>query len=450
MGWRNPFFQKKRGGRSTGMRNLAYWSELLLSVSLVVVGGATLLLHIFQVLVPDWRASRAPAGFEAGICEITEQREPRRDGPLGVIGSGLELQASRVTDDGKLLPPVWIKREVGSFSPTRTDVEDMAAIYAVGTDHACWFDPNNSSRLMLRRPLRWWPWPVALIPLSLFAVGVWGIIASLMQVVTSVERRSLVAGNARRLDPMRESSAESATLAEFSAADEEHGVRYPHRLPAIGTAGWRMAGLMLVTTIWNILLAYFVYVASLQMLRGDPAWLVLVLVVMLGLVGLWLAFNLIREFWERRGIGQTHLEISEHPLALGGQYAVFLSQTGRMKLRRLTAELVCEEAASYQQGTDLRTSVAVVHREELGKWIGIRVEMGQPFEMDFTFTVPAEAMHSFRSPHNEVRWMLVVEGETDRGQEVHRQYSMNVRPAIKPGDGQQVAFVEPSEMEPTA
>jgi hypothetical protein len=302
----------------------------------------------------------------------------------------------------------------------------------------------------LRRTLRWWPWPVALIPFSLFAVGVWGIVASLMQVATSAERRSLVTAKAVRLDPLRESPAESATLTVPDHRDETRGTYYDHRLPAAGTAGWRMAGLMLVTAIWNVLLAYFIYVASLQYLRGDPPWLVLGLVVLLGLVGVWLAFNLIREFWERRGIGHTLLEISEHPLALGGEYRAYLSQTGHMKLRTLVVELVCEEVASYQQGTDSRTSVEVVYREELRKWRGLNVATGQPFEADITLWIPATAMHSFRSQHNEVRWMLVVRGETDRKQEVHRQYAMNVRPAAKHNEVDLLAAGAPGEMEPTA
>ncbi len=418
-----------------------------MSVSLVLVGGATLLLHIFHVLLPDWRESRALRGFEPGVCQITDYQIHRRGNPLGVIEFGIELQASRIAEQG-LLPPVWIERELGNFSPTRSDVDHMAQLYTPGTEHACWYDPDDNSRLVLRRTLRWWPWPVALIPLSLFSVGVWGIVASLMQVATSAERRSLVAVKAARLDPSRKSAAPSGTLVAVGNDDESRGVHYAHRLPVAGTAGWRMAGLMLVTAIWNVLLAYFVYVASLQYLRGNPPWLVLGLVVLLGLVGVWLAFNLIREFWERRGIGQTYLEISEHPLAIGGEYRVYLSQTGRMKLRKLTLELVCQEVASYQQGTDSRTSVESVYRDELRKWQGLSVDAGEPFEAEITIAIPANAMHSFRSQHNEIRWMLVVRGETDRQQEVLRQYNMNVRPASKRDDSELLALHSSNDLGP--
>lgn len=433
MAWRNPLFQKKRGGRSTGMRNVAHWSELFLSISLVIVGTVTLGLHISQVLLPDWRESRAPRGYEAGTCQVTELRV--HEYSRGILEYGIEVEAAVVTEDG-LQEPVWIDRLLGEFSPTRGDALQMAEAYRPGTQHACWYDPADPTHLILRRQMRWWVWPVTLIPASLLAVGVFGIVASLMQVATSAERRSLVTVKAVRLDPLRESSSDSTMLPAIGLDDQSPGTHYPHRLPVIGTAGWRMAGLMMVTAIWNMLLAFFVYVASLEYLRGNQPWLALMLVVLLGVVGVWLAYNLISEFWHRRGIGQTHVELSDHPLAVGGEYHAYLMQTGRMEARTLLVELVCEESASYQQGTDSRTSTETVIRQELRKWRNLTIDPSQPFEVEFSFRIPTDAMHSFRSPHNEIRWMLIVRGETSRAQEILRQFVMNIRPASLAGNGE--------------
>jgi hypothetical protein len=442
MAWRNPLFFKKRGRRSTGMRNVGHWSELLLSVSLVVMGGVTLGLHVFQVLVPDWNESRAPRGWEPGMCRVTELEIREKENPLSVGEFSIAIQAARITDTGTLQPPVWLDREIGNFSPTRNDALHMAEPYKPGTEHPCWFDPAAPNHLILRRPMRWWVWPVTLIPASLFAVGIFGIVASLMQVSTSAERRSLVSVKAMRLDASRESSSDSRHLTVPPIDDESPGVRFAHRLPALGTAGWRMAGLMIACAFWNVLLAYFVYVASLEYLRGNSPWLVLGLVVMLGLVGVWLAFTLIREFWHRRGIGQTHVEVSEHPLTLGGTYRGYLMQTGRMVVRSLTVELVCEELAIYQQGTDTRTSTEVVCRQSVQKWRHIEVDPTGLFESEFEFTIPADGMHSFRTPHNEIRWMLLVRGDTMKGQPIFRQFMLNVRPSAIHNEGRVLAASE--------
>ena len=454
MAWRNPFLHKKRGSRSNAMRNVGYWSEVFLSVSLLVVGTITLALFIFQVLLPDWHDSRRPRGYAPGMCQVTmlrfhEHSTPIRleDDAIEVGEYSIEVQAARIKEDQSLDPPVWIERELGHFSPTRIDAQQMADHYKPGTELACWYDPDDPSRLVLRRSMRWWVWPVTLIPVSLLGVGIWGIVASLMQVATSVERRSLVAVKAVRLDPLRESSAESTMVPAVELQDESPGTRYAHRLPVLGTQKWRMAGLMIVCAIWNSLVAYLVYVASLEYMAKNPPWMAIGLVLLLGVVGVWLAFNLIREFWERRGIGQAQLEISAHPLALGGTYRVYLVQSGRMHLRWLTVELACEESASFRQGTDLRTCTEQVQHEELRKWQQLNIEPHLPFEADLSLTIPANAMHSFRSPHNEICWMLLVRGLTDRRQEVYRQFALNVRPAqqVKADEEQAADPAEPAE-----
>lgn len=448
MPWRN-LFPKKRGGRRTGRRSVGHWSELLLSLSLVVIGGGALLLHVFQVLLPDWREARELRGFERGVCEITQTRIVPHENPLGVTDYVVEIQASLITEQGQL-PPVWLDSDFGDSSPSRSDALHLERMFQTGEQRQCWYDPAQPSRLVLRRSHRWWPWPVALIPASLLAVGVWGIVASLMQVATSAERRSMVSAKALRLDPLRESpetspvkqatdaSSVAVPAVTHSGGDASappqpvgSGAQQPYRLYPHGATAWRVAGLFLVCGIWNTLLAYFCVVASRQFLRDDLPLLALVLVVMLGLVGVWLAFHLVREFWQRRGIGPSQLEVSEHPLAVGGTYRAYFLQIGRMQLESLAVLLVCEESASYQQGTDSRTEVLTVYQQQLRLWRGLNIEPGQPFEADLNFAIPESAMHSFRSPHNEVRWLLCVRGKTEQQQVIDRRFTLRVRPAVQ-------------------
>ncbi len=423
---RNPLFVKKRGARRTSTRMVGHWSELLLSLSLVVVGGGILTLHVVRVMLPEWRATQELRGLEPTTCQIIDSSIFQRRMPLAVAEFGLKIKASRISEEG-LAPPVWIDLGFRGFTPSRADATHLAQWYKPGDEFPCWFDPDDPSRLLLRRPYRWWPLAVALIPASLLAVGIWGIVASLMQVATSAERRSLVVVKAVGRDPRRHGPTSAATLPASATEGTSLGLQGAYRLPIAGTA-WRTLGLFFVCVIWNALLAYFGYIASGQFLRGDPVWLALGLVVALGLVGVWLAFHSVRELWERRGVGPTQIEVSEHPLTLGGEYHAHLLQTGKMELRTLRLCLICEESASYQQGTDSRTSVETVYRRELRKWRSLKMRPGEPFEAEWSFQIPRDAMHSFRSPNNEIRWLLVVEGTTTQGQSLLRRFSLSVWP----------------------
>jgi hypothetical protein len=64
-------------------------------------------------------------------------------------------------------------------------------------------------------------------------------------------------------------------------------------------------------------------------------------------------------------IGTTRLEVSHHPFYPGGTFRGFVSQSGRLHVRWFQVQLVCEEQAIYQQGTDTRRATSRVHRATL-------------------------------------------------------------------------------------
>ena len=75
---------------------------------------------------------------------------------------------------------------------------------------------------------------------------------------------------------------------------------------------------------------------------------------------------------------------------------------------------MCEEAATYRQGTNTRTETRQVFRQELFRREDFEIEAGCPSRRSSTSTVPAGAMHSFKADHNEINWTLVVEGRRGR------------------------------------
>jgi hypothetical protein len=123
------------------------------------------------------------------------------------------------------------------------------------------------------------------------------------------------------------------------------------------------------------------------------------------------------------------MEISDHPFRPGGQYRLFLSQSGRLAIKALRVSLVCEEAATYRQGTNTRTENQAVYRQELFCHEAFRGESGLPFETEFDLNVPEGAMHSFKASHNEINWILTVEGDVANWPRYRRSFPVIVRPA---------------------
>jgi hypothetical protein len=225
------------------------------------------------------------------------------------------------------------------------------------------------------------------------------------------------------------------------------GVRLAYRLPSDAASGQMSLALALVSVIWNTLVAGFAFQVVRQHLAGNPNWLLTWLLVPLVLAGGWTIYALVRQILLTVGTGTTLLEIAEHPLYPGRRYEAFLSQTGRLQVRWFQVQLVCEERATYQQGTDTRTAAAVVHSETVFSERKFEIPQGGAFEAHFTVPVPAAAMHSFSAAHNAVSWMLVVRGRMARWPEFERRFPLYIYPAVKaqaPGSAVSQSPLEPS------
>ena len=61
----------------------------------------------------------------------------------------------------------------------------------------------------------------------------------------------------------------------------------------------------------------------------------------------------------------------------------FCRRPGRLHVRWFQVQLVCEEQATYQQGTDTRTATAIVHRETVFSERKFDIPPGEAFETHF-------------------------------------------------------------------
>jgi hypothetical protein len=112
----------------------------------------------------------------------------------------------------------------------------------------------------------------------------------------------------------------------------------------------------------------------------------------------------------------------------GHEYEVFLSQAGRLKMNVLELLLVCDERATFLQGTNTRTEVRRVHQVPLHRDEEFEIVPGEPFATRLKFQVPPLAMHSFKAPHNEVFWRMIVRGNVQGWPDFERHFPLVVHP----------------------
>jgi hypothetical protein len=280
---------------------------------------------------------------------------------------------------------------------------------------------------------RWWAWLATLIPLALIGYGAANLAVLLWQTAASIERRTAAVQKATGWElPGTQPKLVHPplpTVPSVDAVTDSPGVRLAYRLPIDAASGWVSLTMAAVCLVWNSLVAIFVGQIISQHLAGNHNWLLTSLMVPFVLAGIWTLIALGRQVLFTLAMGTTCVEVSNHPLFPGAAYRGFVSQTGRLHARWFQVQLVCEELAIYQQGTDTRCDTHRVYRATAFSRRKFDIDSHQAFQTEFDVLVPPEAMHSFVSPHNAVVWTLVVRGRMARWGDFERRFPVCVYPA---------------------
>jgi hypothetical protein len=270
------------------------------------------------------------------------------------------------------------------------------------------------------------------IPLAVFVYGVIGLVRLLWHRAASTERRAAAVRTATGWElPGIVTRPNHPALPSVPAIDvvtDSPGIRLAYRLPIDAASGWVSFTMAAVCLAWNTLVAIFV-VQVIQMHReGQPNWLLMWLMLPFVLGGAWTLFELVRQVMLNMAVGTTRVEISQHPFYPGITYQGFVSQTGRLHVRWLQVQLVCDEQAIHQQGTDTRRAICRVHRSTLFSQRKFDITPQQAFDAAFDIVVPDSAMHSFVSSHNAIMWALLVRGRMARWGDFERRFPIYIYP----------------------
>lgn len=286
-------------------------------------------------------------------------------------------------------------------------------------------------------------WLMVLVLSSFVVIGGSGLIWTVLRVGTSAERRNSLARQAANIDLLHDAiphPRDYPTLPNHEGLTNSPGIELAYRLPPSQSPGWRLLAMTVFTLVASGIGCVLGVWAVNSFLVGRPEWFLAAFMLPYLATVVWSAVYLARLILVHTGMGPTTIEISDHPLIPGRAYQVMLSQAGQIKVHLLELSLVCEEEATYHQGTDIRTEVREVYRATLLECRDFRVEPAMPFHEICTVPIPVNAMHSFQSPHNSVAWKLVVKGVVAGWPEFERGFALVVYPgeatsqvAIVPG-----------------
>jgi hypothetical protein len=427
------YYGKKRGHRRTGSPLVGRAGEAIFWAVLLLLGCGGTIELLLQFVLPEWRVNHE---FVATTCKVLDKRIGERhgeDGPLFRPELKIEYEAGGATYRDWHYDIHQHKID-GGYGGGRENAQAILDQFAVSgpaknVRYPCWYDPMNPYVAVLVRGYRPWFWWAFTVPASFVLIGAGGLIYTLLQWGKSAEQRAVMAQRVQERDFFGTGGGDPSPYLSIPAGADitnSPGTRLSFRLPMSTSPGWALFGALVFCLVWNVSV-FAAILIGLQM-AGPVGWFLAILVP-LGVMGVGAIVLFLRQLLVAARVGPTLLEISGHPLQPGEQYRLFLSQSGRFRIRDLRVSLVCEETATYRQGTNSRTETQEVQRHELFRRQQFEIERGLPFETELDFSVPEGAMHSFKADHNEINWALRVESDPVGRPRCQRSFPVIVLPA---------------------
>jgi hypothetical protein len=274
-------------------------------------------------------------------------------------------------------------------------------------------------------------WLFMLLMASFVVLGGGGLIWSVLRIGVSAERRNALANQAVDLDLVQEAVPRPRNFPTVPSCDglvNSPGIELAYRLPPSHSPGWQLLAITIFMLLWTGVVCFLTVWTISRALDRQPEWLLMGLLVPFWGVCYWAVREFLQLLVLQSGMGSTTVEISDLPLAPGHEYQVAIAQHGQVTMKCLELWLVCEEEATFTQGTDIRTEIREVSRQLCFERRDFKIEAGAPFEDRCVVSVPAAAMHSFHSPHNAVRWKLVARGDAAGWPAFERGFPLVVYP----------------------
>ncbi len=280
-------------------------------------------------------------------------------------------------------------------------------------------------------------WVMVIVLSSFMLLGGGGVLWTWLNAGTSPERRSALAKRAAAIGPKTTTAPQQLQLPCIPSdanLTNSPGVKQRYRLPEVQSPAWRLILAMVFCIIWTASAALLSGMAVLSFVKGQPEYFLAIFAIPFLVISGWSIRDMLRQWSVYAGVGPTHVEISDHPLKPGGKYWVYVSQSGRVTMKALAVHLVCEECATFRQGTDIRIEQKRVFNRQIDRRTDFRITPDEPLELETRLEIPTDAMHSFQSEHNAINWKLVIHGEAGAWPSFERCFPIIVYPRY---DGKQ-------------
>ena len=267
-----------------------------------------------------------------------------------------------------------------------------------------------------------------ILAVLLITVGSYFIINLFWKVGVSRERREAIVNRAGEIDLLNEFRRRREDLPTVPIEVPLQGDALPYQLRCSKGNLWSLISSATMSVTLVAIASILFPTAIVTGPTANPRSVAVVFLPIICIAAAWFLYRFFRQLLKLTGIGPSSIELSQYPLFPNSSCRMRLYQPGRIRLKVLTVWLVCQEEATFDQGTDIRTERRDVYRDRLFRKRSVDVSPDRPFEAEFELEIPDHAIHSFRSANNRIQWKIIVQAEAKNWPTLSRTYRLSVYP----------------------
>ena len=300
---------------------------------------------------------------------------------------------------------------VGGSSSGYQSKKEIVNRYPRGKKTKCYINPDNPAESVISKEYPTDMLLFAIIPLIFILVGLIGVIGSIVSIIK------------------RKRKYEDSENSDYSKSINSNQTDYTSN-PTTLTAKNQLsplasiAGITLFSLIWNGIISIFIYQVYQGFKRGNPDWFLTIFMIPFILVGI---LTILAIFYTILKVSnpKVSIEVSPSELFPGSKVNIKWTLSGSFsRIHSLEIYIEGEEMASYNSGENSASATNIFERIKI-------FSTDYTLEMEYgsaQFTIPTTTMHSFESPHNSIKWSLIVFGKIKRWPNMLQKFPIEISP----------------------
>ena len=394
---------RKKSGSSPGIQGII--------ASVVILSAGLFFLALIGM--EFWNEVRTYTNYQEGVCTIVSKQILEYDNDGKRYEPSFEFHVR--TNEGEQLSSASGYVANSESFDSRSEVDAILETFELEEGYGCWYDPEDPSEAVLIRKLSLKELSFAALPLLFVFIGGAMALAGIRSIWKDARQRGMSGESKIVADNAPAAPSPSSNFRQTFVHLRSEKQHFAEPIMASGLA-----------LLLNGLGLYFMIAIVRAAIQGKFFFSSTFYAVFFMGGGYFATRWAFRKWATLSRASKTALDVYGGALVPGQEVALRIHHSGQDRIRTFRVVLKGFEKITYKKGTDTINEEWLMHDQSVMELENLSLSSHKPLQEACTICLPPDAMHSFKSEHNEIAWSFVVSITPEGGSEVKKVFPVQV------------------------